>query len=73
MEGVMRFGACPNEGTLTIADLCRALASGRLPSGRANGRYEVRGADIRRWRRQEATARRLLTSLDDNLCSELAD
>jgi hypothetical protein len=69
----MRFATFSDEGTLTIADLCRALASGRLPSGRSNGRYEIQGADIRRWLRQEATARRLLASLDDDLCSDLSD
>ncbi|HLY32269.1 MAG TPA: hypothetical protein VKQ36_14665 [Ktedonobacterales bacterium] len=73
MEGVMRYATFQEEGTPTLADLCRAIASGRLPSGRHNGQYEVSFADVRRWRRQEAAARRLLTSLGDDLWSEHVD
>lgn len=60
----MRFSTS-GDGSLTFGDLCRAIASGRLSSGRRESFYELRLADLRRWRRQEAAARRLIASLDD--------
>jgi len=66
MESAMRFSTA-REGSLTFGDLCRALASGRLSSGRHDAFYELRLADLRRWRRQELAARRLIASLDDDL------
>ena len=64
MESAMRFSTS-REGSLTFGDLCRALASGRLSSGRQEAFYELRMADLRRWRRQEEAARRLIASLDE--------
>ncbi|HUY77830.1 MAG TPA: hypothetical protein VMV29_13745 [Ktedonobacterales bacterium] len=66
MESAMRFSTS-GEASVTFADLCRALASGRLSSGRQESFYELRLADLRRWRRQELAARRLIASLEEGV------
>ncbi len=66
MESAMQF-ATTGEGSLTFGDLCRALASGRITSGQRESYYELRLADLRRWRRQELAARRLIASLNDEV------
>lgn len=36
---------------VTLAELCQAIAEGRLPYTVSDGHYEVRAADVRRLRR----------------------
>jgi len=64
MESATRHSTS-EEMTLTFGDLCRAIASGRLTLARCGSDYEAPLADLRRWRRQELTARRLIATLDD--------
>ena len=64
MEGATRHSTS-EEMTLTFGDLCRAIASGRLAMARCGSAYEAPLADLRRWRRQELAARRLIASLDE--------
>ncbi len=61
----MRFSTS-GEASLSFGDLCRAIASGRLTATRQESAYEVQVADLRRWRRQELAARRLIASLDQS-------
>lgn len=53
MDHIENNGNLWDEAPLTLADLCAAIAAGRVPYTVRDGRCELRAADVRRVRRED--------------------